>query len=413
MGVVNTYLSAVAAGALTAGLAAANIVAVPPDTAVSPQPTARDIDLSASVTIPIINFDETVGPLRLIRKLFIEAGTDPLLLGIIQQGGNSYNLPGLNTVVNSTSNPRVTAVRGPDSVDFGFDSVRTESGGWDLLGAVQSSAEVNGSRSVHLRPFFGGSEGIGAQLYGVLDQTAPAEPISRSLRVLGSGFDTESNRTTGAFDGELALLPFDGFKAVGGGTLIEGDNTTTANLGSLQLGAGSRGGITGNGGLCLGSAQGTSGGCASGDTSFVSLAAPIQLGLGTGGSSTNLFSVDFPQNNLAVALGNGRFAVTGQLGGTVSVGGLEFGRPIDIDFQIPRASSMLSSTSSRQQQSVRTSFLAVPRSLGSDNGTASAGRHAARDAVNSAISEVKTAVKTAVSNVTQSKPRHAKPDTDD
>ena len=47
MGVVSTYLSAVAAGALTAGVAAANIVAVPPDTAVSPQPTARDVDLAA------------------------------------------------------------------------------------------------------------------------------------------------------------------------------------------------------------------------------------------------------------------------------------------------------------------------------------------------------------------------------
>ena len=47
MGVVNAYLSAVAAGALTAGVAAANIVAVPPDTAVSPTSTARDVDLAA------------------------------------------------------------------------------------------------------------------------------------------------------------------------------------------------------------------------------------------------------------------------------------------------------------------------------------------------------------------------------
>ena len=51
--------------------------------------------------------------------------------------------------------------------------------------------------------------------------------------------------------------------------------------------------------------------------------------------------------------------------------------------------------------------MAVPGSPGSDNGTASTGRHAARDAINSSISEVRTAVKTAVSNVTQSKPKHA------
>jgi hypothetical protein len=61
---------------------------------------------------------------------------------------------------------------------------------------------------------------------------------------------------------------------------------------------------------------------------------------------------------------------------------------------------------------VRNSFLAVPGETGSNKATASTGRHAARDAINSSISEVRTAVKTAVSNVTQSKPRHAKPDTD-
>ncbi len=69
---------------------------------------------------------------------------------------------------------------------------------------------------------------------------------------------------------------------------------------------------------------------------------------------------------------------------------------------------MLSSTSSRQSPTVKTSFIAVPGKTGSDNDTASTGRHAARDAVNEAVSNVKTAV----SNVTQSKPRHAKPDTD-
>jgi hypothetical protein len=99
-------------------------------------------------------------------------------------------------------------------------------------------------------------------------------------------------------------------------------------------------------------------------------------------------------------------SVQGAIGGTFKVGDLEIGRPIPIDIQIPRTSSLLSSTNT---PSVRNSFVAVPRSLGSNNGTASTGRHAARDAVNEALSKVKTAV----SNVTQSKPRHAKPDTDD
>jgi hypothetical protein len=411
MGASSAYLTAVVAGAMTVGIGAANVLAVPPDVAEPAQSAVSDVDLAAVITIPIIDFDETIGPLRLIRKIAIEAGTNPLLLGIIQQGGNSYNLPGLNTLVNSTSHPRVQAEQGVDYLDFAFLSDRTESGGWNLLDIVQSDAEVNGSRAIHFRPLLGGTEGIGARLYGVLDQTAPTQPISRSLRVLGSGFDSESDRTTGAFDGALSVIPFNGFKAVGDGTLIDGDNTTSGNLGSLQFGAGSRGALGGDAGLCLGSARGTNG-CEAGDTAFASFNAPIQLGLGTGGSSTNIFNVNFPQNNLAVALGNGRFSVTGQLGGTVSLGGFEVGRPINIDFQFPRASSMLSSTS-QQSQTFTPSFLAVPRDLSSDNGTASTGRHAAREAVNTTVSQVKTAVKTAVSNATQSKPRHAAPESED
>src|SRR4051794_3339643 len=411
MGASSAYLTAVVAGAMTAGIGAANVLATPPDVAETAQSAPSEVNLSA-VVIPIIDFDETVGPLRLVREIAIEAGTNPLLLGIIQQGGNSYNLPGLNTLVNSTSHPRVQAERGADYLDFAFLSDRTESAGWNLLGGVATSdAEVNGSRNVHFRPLLGGVEGIGARLYGTLDETAPNTPISRSISVLGSGFETTSNRKTGVFDGALSVIPFNGFKAVGDGTLVAGDNTTTANLGSLKFGAGSKGTLGGNAGLCFGSAKGT-GGCTNGETAFAGLNAPITLGLGTGGSSTNIFSVNFPKDNLAVALGNGRFAVTGQLGGTVSVGGLEFGRPIDIDFQIPRATSLSSTSSSRQQQNVKNSFLAVPGDVGSNKTTASTGRHAARDVVNSAISDVKTAVKTAVSNVTPSKPRHAKPDTD-
>jgi hypothetical protein len=133
----------------------------------------------------------------------------------------------------------------------------------------------------------------------------------------------------------------------------------------------------------------------------------------TGGlelAGRNIISGDFSTNRVVSTLGNGQFSVQGAIGGTVSVGGFEFGGPIPIDIQIPRGSSLLSSTNTRQ--SVRNSFVAVPGSPGSDNGAASTGRHAARDAINSSISEVRTAVKTAVSNVTQSKPRHAKPDTD-
>ncbi len=384
MGTVGGYLSAVVAGAMTAGIGAANVLAVPPDKVQPAQSGVSDIDLAASVVIPIIDIGPTPGPLSVWRQLAIEAGTNPLLLGILQQGGNSYDLPGLNTLVNFTANPRVLATQGADYLDFGFLSNRTEQGGWGLLGdVVQSSATTNDARDIHFRPLLGGTEGIGARLYGTLDETGA--PITRTFQVLGSGFDSASNRQTGVFNAVASVVPFSGSKIAGSGTLVNGNNTTTANLGALQLGAGSSGGLSGDAGLCLGSAKNTNG-CGS-DTAFAGFNAPVQLELGIGGSSTNIFTVDFPQNNLAVALGSGRFSVTGELGGTVSVGAVKIGRPIDIDFQFPRGSSMLASTADRQT-----------------------GRHAARDAVNEAVSSVRTAVKTAVSNVTQSKPKHAKPD---
>ena len=84
MGVARTYLSAVAAGALTAGVAAANVVAVPPE-----RPESTDVDLA----VTIFDFTLPLGPLTIVRKLVIEGGIDPLELILEQEGGNTYDLP--------------------------------------------------------------------------------------------------------------------------------------------------------------------------------------------------------------------------------------------------------------------------------------------------------------------------------
>ena len=393
MGVARTYLSAVAAGALTAGVAAANVVAVPPDTAVSPQPSARDVDLAA--VIKIIDFDETVGPLTLVRRLFIEAGTNPLLLGIIQEGGNSYDLPGLFTTVNSTSHPRVTAVRGADFVDFGFDSDRTESGGWDLLGIVQSAADVNGSRSVHLRPLLGGTGGIGAALYGTLSDSN----YTRTLDFFDSGLDRAGHRTIGDFNGELALMPFDGFKAVGDATLIDMNSANTFKLGALTGAAGGTGTLDGRAGLCLGSAQGTE--SCGGNTAFLEVGAPVTGALTLG--STNIISGNFATNRVVAELGQGQFSVKGAVGGTFTVGSISIGQPIPIDFQFPNNSAVTSLSNERQTETVRNSFMAVPRKSASDNETG--GRH--RAPLREAIADVKAAVDNAVNG------RHATEESED
>jgi hypothetical protein len=124
--------------------------------------------------------------------------------------------------------------------------------------------------------------------------------------------------------------------------------------------------------------------------------------------NTEIASADFTTNEVNVELKPDQFSVTGAVGGSFTVGGLTIGRPIPINFQIPNGASMLSTTNSKQTQNVRTSLVAAPQKTVSDNKSGSGGRHSL-DAVNTAVSNVKTAVNKALN----SKPRHAKPDSDD
>ena len=125
MGVVNAYLSAVAAGALTAGVAAANIVAVPPDTAISPQPTARDVELAAEITIPIFDID-TPGPISISRllTLTLEALPNSLRAILDSEAGHRLQLAGLCIRTSSSSGQQIfSAIRVPgESIGFGFSS---------------------------------------------------------------------------------------------------------------------------------------------------------------------------------------------------------------------------------------------------------------------------------------------------
>ena len=136
--------------------------------------------------------------------------------------------------------------------------------------------------------------------------------------------------------------------------------------------------------------------------SFLTVGAPVTGDLTIG--NTNIFSADFETNEVAVDLRPGQFSVTGAVGGTFAVGNLEIGRPIPIDIQIPRASSLTSLSGDRQASTVRDSFKATPRKLGSDNETG--GRHRAGP-LREAVADIKTAVNDAVSG------KHAKPAAED
>jgi hypothetical protein len=376
---------------MTAGIAAANVVAVP-DKAVE-----ADVDLAASITIPIIDID-TPGPVSISRLLALTLTALPNNLSAIlnSEAGTIYDLPGLYTNFSSAGKQTFFANRAPgQSIGFGFTSAGPEDNVWRILGDFATGeAHVEPSRELGLDLLTGGSEGIGAALGGALSKATG----SRSVTVLDSGFATNFTRSVLDGSGELSATPFDGATAVGGGNLIDSLGGADFKLGSLRSGADADGTLGGSAGLCLGSAQATS--CA-GNLAFASLDVPLKGGVYFGDPATDDLSFDIP-TNLAVAVGNRSLSVEGDIGGVVKVGSVSIGRVIPINIQIPGAASMMSSTSSRQQQSVRNSFLAVPGNSASDNETG--GRHRAplRDAI--------TNIKAAVDNAVQAK--HVAKDSD-
>ena len=387
-------MTAAVAGAMTAGIVAANFVAVPEPT---DSVVVSKADLAA-ITIPIINIDCcATGPLRVWRYLAVEAGTNPLLLGLIQQAGNTYDLPGLETTVDSDTHWWVEANSEPgESIDFGAMSEQGQEGSWDLLGIAGGSSHVDGDRNLHFTPLLGGSRGIGAGISGTLAHTT----YTRNLSLFDSNLDLAGNRTVGDFDGELALMPFDGFKAAGGGTLFDVAPQADFKLGSLTGGAGGHGAINGDGGLCLGSAQASCGG----RISYLRIGAPVSGNVTLG--NREILSADFEDNEVAVELRPGQFSVTGAVGGTFSIGSLDIGRQggYPIDIQIPRSSTLSSLNNQRQTQTVRNSFIAVPGKSASDNETG--GRHRATP-LRDAVAGIKKAVNDAVSG------KQAKPESED
>ena len=315
MGASSAYLTAVVAGAMTAGIGAASVLATPPD--VTAEASARDVELAAeitipadAITIPIINIGPTPGPLSILRQLSVVVGLDPLTAGLIQKAGNTYNLPGLDTLYGADTEILVQAVRqAGEYIDLGLLSTQGQTGSWELLGGVAtSSSEVENSRNIHFRGLTGGSGGIGAALYGTLGDS----PFDRDLTFLGSALNSSGNRTVGDFNGELALLPWDGFKVVGGGsappatgqvptaTLIDTNRPTTFNLGSLTGKAESTVPLDGGAGLCLGSAKASCGG----NTAFARSGRPSDRRLGARQAETS-FPATSPPTELSRRWGMG------------------------------------------------------------------------------------------------------------
>lgn len=396
-GTAGAYAKVVAAGAVTAGVAATTMVAAP-DTTHSPRQAVADVGLSA-ITIPFLDIDQTVGPLTVIRQLLLTLGADANTVfgSTSSKAGTIYDLPGLYTNFQEAATRTISATRNPgESIDFGFVANLPNSSEWSVLNIANGAAEQVRGTTAHFTTLLGGTEGIGAALGGTLADYTTA----RELSVLGSGFSSGLHTTTGVVTGQLSAIPFDGLKAVGGGTLAKGGGGVEANLGSLEFGGGGGGELSGDAGLCLGSAAATCGGRAA----YAGFAAPVDATLHTGPTSdeTNVFSVNIP-TKLSAQVANRQLSVTGTVGGTVSVGQVTLGRVIPVDIQIPGSTATTFSTNPTStnptstnslSSTVRNSLKAVPQKSAADS-DATGGKH--RAPFGTSVADIKASISNAVS----------------
>jgi hypothetical protein len=212
MGASNTYLTGVLAAPMTAGIGAANIVAIP-EAAAPPQSAVSNAELAA-ITIPIVDIDQTVGPLTFTRLLQLTLGTGAnSIFGILDSSaGSSWEFPLLNTFFTNVSSGQqiFSATRNPDSLDFGFTSSGPVESAFSIFGIANGTTSIDRGRQFGLSLLTGGAEGLGAALGGTLSQSS------------------------GVFGGQLSVIPFNGFKAVGNATLINGSGGSDLKLGNFS-----------------------------------------------------------------------------------------------------------------------------------------------------------------------------------
>ena len=116
------------------------------------------------------------------------------------------------TLFDSNTNIRAQAnsIAG-EYVDFGLTSGGGGTGEWELLG-IWVAVVAADSRNIHFRSLLGGSQGLGAALYGTLSDST----YTRNLNFLGSYLDLSGDRTLADFNSATAFTP-GGYRSVLGG----------------------------------------------------------------------------------------------------------------------------------------------------------------------------------------------------
>jgi hypothetical protein len=278
---------------VTAGLTGA--VAALPEQVATQQ---RDVALTKT-TIPITDVDETFGPVHVVQKQELSFDADT---------------PGQLTLANIANNSAT-------------------------LTGKQLQAGL-GTSSSQVLTLFGAAQGYGATLSGASSSGSG----SFSFPGVGKGFVKFS---VGQYSATVKAQPSGGVTAKLFFSPIAGGADGNIALGDYSLSGGGSGGLSSTAYLCLGSTDSCEGAIAVGQ---VVASGSGKFTLTTPGGSKPVSFVS--PTAVSAILTPGELLVTGDVGGTVTIGTRTVGRVRGIDIHIPTTSAVTLAGANRQSQSL-------------------------------------------------------------
>jgi hypothetical protein len=331
-------LAGIATSVLAAGVVTANSDVTPNPSL----PTQPDIELTAS-TIPIIDIDWTLGPLSVTRKLTADFNTAPNLLADLKGEADTAwaaSIGPTGEVKNSFTLPVTLATTAP-KVDLGFEPDWKSSVVFSPIGATGPTIDLAPElkSKTHLILYRGGVDGYGFGVSGTLLEAGVQGGATTPETMIGGDV------ILGTYEAQLSVIPFSGLKAGLSFSPYAGGGGASIKLGTTKIGTTLPSGqfkVAGK--LCLGSAAASCGG----------VIAQFEVAAMLGGTllainGTDVIAYDFP-DSLKVEVKAGSLAVTGNIGGTVTIGTTKLGGVVPINIKIPPAAAAPSSSAVRKSQ---------------------------------------------------------------
>jgi hypothetical protein len=335
---LQSCLAGIATSVLAAGVVTANS-----DVAREPSiPTQPNIELAAS-TIPIIDFTGKLGPLSVTRKLTLGLNIPPnLLAGLEGEADTAWNasIGPTGEVKNSFVLPVTLSTTAP-IVDLGFEPDWKSSVVVSPLGAAGPMIDLAPElkSKIHLIQYRGGPDGYGFGVNGSLLEAGLQGGVTSPATMIGG------SAILGEYKVQLSVIPFTGLKAALSFSPYSGGGGASIQLGTTKIGTTLPSGqLKFDSQLCLGSAAASCGGV----IAQVSLSAMLG-GTALAINGTDAIAYDFP-DSLKIEIKAGSLAVTGNIGGTVTVGTVKVGGVIPINIQIPPPPPAPSTSAVRKSQ---------------------------------------------------------------